>query len=57
MRPRRAGETVESITEAMKTLRKTYPAAGVRDMVDLLASEHHLAVPRYVIGDSDDIDH
>lgn len=44
---RKHGETIESIAERMKSLRVTYPKAGVRDMTDLFWQEHQIKIPRF----------
>ncbi|KAJ3870327.1 hypothetical protein EV359DRAFT_59244 [Lentinula novae-zelandiae] len=46
---RKHGETIESIAERMKSLRVTYPKAGVRDMTDLFWREHQIKIPRSLV--------
>jgi len=49
LRARQQGHSVESVHESMTRLRKRFPKAGAREMVNLLFHELGMSVSRYVI--------
>jgi hypothetical protein len=45
-RTRQQGHTVETVCDTLADLRKTYPNAGAREMVNLLFHERNMSVAR-----------